>query len=208
VGQPMLAGVPFGDGFQPSTGVSTFGDGSRPSWGRRTQRVPRLPTARSTRASRLDSLRSLRRLGFHIANDTLQPHFIPHAMVEGFILPEDQPRSAEDEVGVSCGGAFQPARNHGQGGLGPKQYRHVVGHDHPGSQWIDMSSVFRSRHTGGHRPLPCGGAATTPDPEGTAVVALSPALTLRDFASEPRPGYPLGRERSYARRPSFATETS
>src|ERR1035437_10859201 len=70
----MLAGVPFGDGFQPSTGVSTFGDGSRPSWGRRTQRVPRLPTARSTRASRLDSLRSLRRLGFHIANDRSEEH--------------------------------------------------------------------------------------------------------------------------------------
>src|ERR1035437_2401338 len=38
------------------------------------------------------------------------------------------------------------------------------------------------------------------------VVALMGSLTLRDFASEPRPGYPPGRERSYARKPSFATE--
>src|ERR1035441_6936357 len=57
----------------------------------------------------------------------------------------------------------------------------------------------------------CGGPGSPPTKQplatpggGTPVVALRPALTLRDFASEPRPGYPLGRERCGTRRVAYS----
>jgi hypothetical protein len=37
----------------------------------------------------------------------MQFRFIAHTMVEGFILPECLPRSAQDKIGFSRGGAFQ-----------------------------------------------------------------------------------------------------
>ena len=49
------------------------------------------------------------------------------------------------------------------------------------------------------------------DSVGATVVTRMGSLTPRDFASEPRPGYLLGRsrgrERSYARKPSLLTES-
>ena len=60
------------------------------------------------------------RVVLHIVNDAVQFRFIAHTMVEGFILPEGLPRSAQNQVGLSRGGAFQPARNHRHGGTGPK----------------------------------------------------------------------------------------
>src|ERR1017187_776360 len=64
---------------------------------------------------------SAHRVVLHIAHDTVQFHFIPHAMVEGFILPEGLSRSAQDQVSLSRSGAFQPARDHRQGSLRPQQ---------------------------------------------------------------------------------------
>jgi hypothetical protein len=71
-------------------------------------------------------------------------------MVEGFILPESLARSAQDQVGLSRGGAFQPARNHWQGCLGPQEYMHVIGHDHPGSELIKMPSALAIQESIGH----------------------------------------------------------
>src|SRR5450759_4566721 len=90
------------------------------------------------------------RVVLHIANDTLQFQFIPHAMVEGFILPENLPRSAQDQVGLSRGGTFQPACNHRQRGLGPQQCMHMIGHDHPGSELIKMPSALTIQESISH----------------------------------------------------------
>jgi hypothetical protein len=61
-----------------------------------------------------------------------QFRFIPHTMVEGFILPEGLPGSAKNQVGWSRGGAFQPTR------------------DHPGSELIKVPSVLAIQESLGH----------------------------------------------------------
>src|SRR5580700_6372523 len=41
------------------------------------------------------------RVVLHIVSDAVQFRFVAHAMVEGFILPEGLPRSAQDQVGTA-----------------------------------------------------------------------------------------------------------
>src|ERR1017187_9688631 len=90
------------------------------------------------------------RIVLHIVNDAGQFHFIPHTMVKRFILPESLSRSAQDQVALSCRGAFQPARNYRQLDLGPQQHMHVIRHDHPGSKLVEVSSALAMQQGMGH----------------------------------------------------------
>src|SRR5271156_836569 len=86
----------------------------------------------------------------HIVNQTVQFRLIAYTMVEGFILPEGLPRSAQDQVGLSRCRTFQPTHNHRQGGLGQQQYMNMVGHDYPGSELIKIPSVLAVQEGIGH----------------------------------------------------------
>ncbi len=78
------------------------------------------------------------RVAFHIMREMVQFHFIPHRMVEGLILPEGTASPAQKQVRLSRRGAFQPARNRRQRGLGPQQNMNVIRHDNPGSEFIEI----------------------------------------------------------------------
>ena len=118
------------------------------------------PRARPRPGAWIRCQSSAHRVVLYIASDTVQFDFIPHTMVEGFILPESLSRSAQDQVGLSRAGAFQPARDHRQGGRGPQQYMHMIGHDHPGSELIKVPSAlaiqesigYHARHSGIPQP--------------------------------------------------------
>src|SRR4051794_28764084 len=127
---------------QLAPGVSTFGAGQHQKWGRRF----RLPTR-----AKPEPIGSLRcpsradRVVLHVTHDSVQLDFIPHTMVERFVLPEGLARSAQDQIGLSCAGALQPPRNHRERGLWQQYNMHMVGHDYP--------NPFRSRHTTEPQPL-------------------------------------------------------
>ena len=80
------------------------------------------------------------RIVLHIADDAVQLLLIPHAMVVGLVLPEHLPRPAQYKVGLTGSGTFQPAGNYRQRCLGPQQHMHVIGHDHPSSEFVEVPS--------------------------------------------------------------------
>src|SRR5713226_5884716 len=73
-------------------------------------------------------------------------------MVKGFVLPESLSRSAQDQVGLSPARTFQPACDLWEGGLGPNYYMHVVGHDHPGPELIEMPSALAIQESLSYHP--------------------------------------------------------
>jgi len=68
----------------------------------------------------------------------LQFRLVSHAMVERFILPEGFTGPAQDEIGFSRRGFFQPAHDHGQRLFGHHQQMDVVGHDYPSPKPIEI----------------------------------------------------------------------
>ena len=72
------------------------------------------PRARPMPATGIGNQAGAYRVVLHIVNQTVQFRFIPHTMVEGFILPEGLPGPAKNQVGLSRGGAFQPTHDHRQ----------------------------------------------------------------------------------------------
>lgn len=87
-------------------------------------------------------------------------HLIPHAMVERFGLPESLPGAAQDQVGISCRGSFQPPCNRRQRSLGTQQGMHVIGHDDPCSEVVELPPTRAVEKGVGHHS--CG--ASIPEP--------------------------------------------
>jgi hypothetical protein len=102
------------------------------------------------------------RIVLDIPCNPLQFRFIPHAMVEGFVLPESFAGSTQNQVGLPRRGAFQPARNHRQRRAGTQQYMNVIGHDHPRPGLVELPSTFDVQEDVGHHLR----YASIPQPNG------------------------------------------
>jgi hypothetical protein len=94
-------------------------------------------------------------------NDTVQLRFIAHTMVEGFICQKAPPFDPGSGW-LFRRGTFQPTSYHRQGSLRQQQYMNVVGHNHPGSELIKVSSVLAVQESIGHHT----GYAGIPQPNG------------------------------------------
>ncbi len=90
------------------------------------------------------------RVVLDIASDAIQFYLIPHTVIERFILPERLPRQAQDQVGLSCRGSFQPAGNLRKRCAGTQQDMHVIGHDYPRLDLIELPSAFAVEKGIGH----------------------------------------------------------
>ena len=63
-------------------------------------------------------------------------------MVEGFVLPEGLSGPLKNEVRLPCRSAFQPSHEGLHGNLRLQEHMDVIGHDHPGSQGIEISFLL------------------------------------------------------------------
>jgi len=100
------------------------------------------PSARPSPILGATSQPRINRIVFDIPNNTIQFEIIPHAMVKRFILPKGRSGSSENEIGLSRGRTFHPARNYGKRSFWKQQHVHMIGHDHPSPKLIEPPPVL------------------------------------------------------------------
>jgi hypothetical protein len=84
------------------------------------------------------------RIPFDVPTDPLEFPPVSHPVVIGLVLPEWQPGSTQDEVGLATAGILHGARDFPQCFVRLQQNMHVVRHDHPCKEFIQSPS-FSSR---------------------------------------------------------------
>src|SRR5258708_5830656 len=107
-------------------------------WGRRSCRLP-FPSTRPNPFFLPFNQSSRHRIPLDILNNS--PKLIPVAnpMIVGLILPESCTGQPKQHIGSPCGSPLQPAHNLGE--RVPRRHDdvHMVGHDDPGMQLVELS---------------------------------------------------------------------
>ena len=90
---------------------------------------------------------------------------VTHPMIPGFVFPERLTGETENFVSATGCGTLQPTRNRRQRNAGRQQQVNVIGHNHPGMQFVESALGFSChkgiRHKtcdpGVHQPARSGG---------------------------------------------------